>query len=341
MDNRKAIIIDNVTKFYRTYRRDTGFIGALKNLVVRNYENVLALYEVSFDVSKGTILGLIGPNGAGKTTTIKLLTGVIRPDSGEITVNGQSPWTDRNRFSKNIGVVFGQRTQLWWDLSVYESLQLLAKIYELSDTRFKEQLDLYNRVLDLDEILYKPVRELSLGQRMKSEFAAGLIHDPAILFLDEPTIGMDITTKQKIREHIRTINTQYGKTIILTTHDVSDIENLCEDIVVIDKGVKVFDNTLNEMKRLYSSHREIILIFNRELDESMVNSVTVFGEKVQTRLNDEKNTLSLFVNREITNKEIINHLLSRFGDNLVDIRFPSLEIEKIIRNIYDGNTITQ
>ena len=235
------IEVSNLSKTYRSFDRREGVWGSVLDLFQREYRDVVAVESISFSVDKGELIGYIGPNGAGKSTSIKMLTGILKPTGGEMLVNGFHPYRQRKVYTKHIGVVFGQRTQLWWDIAVIESFKLLAKIYQVGDADFTERLGRLTEILDLGAVLRLPVRKLSLGQRMRCDLAASLLHNPKVLFLDEPTIGLDTVGKDAIRGFLRQVNREYDTTIILTTHDLKEIEELCKRIIVLDKGKIIYD----------------------------------------------------------------------------------------------------
>lgn len=244
------IEVKNLTKTYRVSRRNAGFFAAVKALGKRETEVVKALDDISFTVNPGEIVGYIGPNGAGKSSTVKILSGILTPDSGEVTVNGRIPWKQRKKHVSEIGVVFGQRTQLWWDVPVIDSFELLKDIYRTDDAVYRKNLSLLTERLDLTELLRTPTRQLSLGQRMRCETAASLLHDPKILFLDEPTIGLDAVSKIAIREFIKDINREKSTTVILTTHDMQDVEALSDRILLIGNGRILMDGTFEDVKKV-------------------------------------------------------------------------------------------
>ncbi len=243
-----AIEVKGLRKEFKAYSSRSGLKGAFRDLFTRNYKVVPAVNDISFSVKQGEMVGYIGENGAGKSTTIKMLTGILTPTSGHIRVNGMNPHKERERFVRTIGVVFGQRSQLWWDIAVQESFRLLKKVYKVTDEQYDDHMQAVIRTLDIEPLLDKPVRKLSLGQRMRCELAAALIHNPPLLFLDEPTIGLDVLVKLKIREFLKEINQKYNTTILLTTHDLSDIEALCERVVMLDEGKVIYDGALNNLK---------------------------------------------------------------------------------------------
>ncbi len=242
------IHVSRLSKSFKVYKREAGIYQAIHSFFQRKYERVDALDSISFDIPKGEIVGYIGPNGAGKSTTIKILSGILVPDEGECVINGYVPWKDRKEYVKKIGVVFGQRSQLWWDIPVIDSFHLLKDIYTIEPTIFQESLTELTALLDLKEILKMPTRQLSLGQRMRCEIAASLLHRPDILFLDEPTIGLDAVSKKAVRTFIKKINLEFQTTVILTTHDMQDIESLAQRIILIGKGRVLFDGTIPNLR---------------------------------------------------------------------------------------------
>ena len=263
------IEMKGISKTYRVRRREAGLGNALKSLVSRDYTNIPALRDMSFTVPDGQILGYIGPNGAGKSTTIKILSGILRPDRGECTVDGLVPWEDRKRHVARLGVVFGQRSQLWWDVPVMESFDLLRDIYRVPAAEFRENLDRLTALLDLGDLLKTPARMLSLGQRMRCEIAAALLHGPKILFLDEPTIGLDAVSKLKVRSFILEQNRLCGTTVLLTTHDMQDIDALCSRVLLIGKGQLLLDG---DTARIRSMAGE-----NLSTEESVADLYRRFG----------------------------------------------------------------
>lgn len=242
------IVVDNLTKTYRLSIREPGMLGSIRGVFRRRYRHVHALQGVSFRLERGELLGFIGPNGAGKSTTIKILSGILRPDSGRVEVDGLTPYEDRRRHVARIGVVFGQRTQLWWDLPVIDGFDLLRDIYRVDPARYERTRDELVALLRLERLLDQPVRQLSLGQRMRAEIAAALLHEPAILFLDEPTIGLDAPSKLAVRDFVKRLNRERGVTVLLTTHDMQDIEALAERVIVIGHGRVLADSPFEELR---------------------------------------------------------------------------------------------
>jgi ABC-2 type transport system ATP-binding protein len=248
------ITVEGLSKTFQVAKRTAGFRAATKALFKREYTKIEALKEVSFKINRGEVVGYIGPNGAGKSTTIKVMSGILVPDTGNCTILGRTPWKNRIEHVKNIGVVFGQRSQLMWDIPVIDSFELLRDIYRVSEQKYKRNLGKLIEVLDLSQILGMPVRQLSLGQRMRCEIAGSLLHSPPILFLDEPTIGLDAVSKVAVRKFIKEMNKENGVTVILTTHDMGDIEALTDRILLIGKGQILFDGSFNNLKSRYNSH---------------------------------------------------------------------------------------
>ena len=255
------ITMQNVCKTYKVSKRDAGFSSAFKALFHKEYELIHALDGVSFTISDGEMVGYIGPNGAGKSSTVKILSGILTPEEGTCLINGLTPWKNRIEHVKNIGVVFGQRTQLWWDVPVMDSFELLKEIYRISEQTYRRNLEQLSEMLGLSELLRTPTRQLSLGQRMRCEIAASLLHDPKILFLDEPTIGLDAVSKLAVRDFILKLNKEKKTTVILTTHDMQDIEALTRRIILIGKGKILLDGTLADIKEGYESTEEGLASF--------------------------------------------------------------------------------
>lgn len=246
------ITMEHVCKSYKVAKRNAGFGEACKALFHRDYESIHALKDVSFTIQDGEMVGYIGPNGAGKSSTIKILSGILTPDSGTCTVNGRVPWKNRMEHVRQIGVVFGQRSQLWWDIPVIDSFELLKEIYSIPPSVYRRNLDELTELLQLQEILKTPTRQLSLGQKMRCEIAASLLHSPKLLFLDEPTIGLDAVSKLAVRDFIKTLNREHKTTVILTTHDMQDIEAIANRVLLIGKGTLLLDGTLEDLKQAAS-----------------------------------------------------------------------------------------
>ncbi len=252
-----VIEVQQLTKVFKIPKKEMGLTGAVKALFVPKFEPKVAVDRVSFQIDAGEVVGYIGVNGAGKSTTIKMLTGILVPTSGSVHVLGRDPHKERIANAREIGVVFGQRTQLWWDLAFIESLNLVAKIYQVSETRYKQLLDQFAETLELKELLHVPIRNMSLGQKMRAELAATLIHEPRVVYLDEPTIGLDLIVKERIREFIKEQNRTKSTTVVLTTHDLGDIEELCKRVLIIDAGRLIYDGPIETIKQRFGKFREI------------------------------------------------------------------------------------
>ncbi len=255
------IDLRDIRKTFRVFKRGKGVTAAVKGMFHRDYKDVHALDGVSFHVGRGEIVGFIGPNGAGKSTTIKVMSGILVPDSGECTIMGVTPWVDRRRYVANIGVVFGQRMQLWWDVPVLDSYDLLKNIYNVPAKQYTDTLEELTEALDIADLLKIPLRQLSLGQRMRCEIAASLLHRPKVLFLDEPTIGLDAVSKLAVRKFIKHLNSEHKTTVILTTHDMDDIEALTDRIILIGKGSILYDGSMRKVRAKYDRTRTISVTF--------------------------------------------------------------------------------
>jgi ABC-2 type transport system ATP-binding protein len=261
------IEVEGLKKSFSVAVRRTGRLAALRSLLQREYREIIAVNDVSFAVAAGEMVGYLGPNGAGKSTTMKMLTGILAPSGGRITVDGRDPHRQRTEHVRRIGVVFGQRTQLWWDLPTIESFELLRHIYRIPLERYRDNLARFSELLELEPFLATPVRQLSLGQRMRADLAAALLHDPSILFLDEPTIGLDVVARERIRAFLAQINRERGVTIILTTHDLGDMERLCHRVVLIDHGRVIYDGALAALRERYGRRRALVV----DLDPSGID----------------------------------------------------------------------
>ena len=336
MSNNNMIEVKNVSKEFKKIIKEPGLKGSVKSLFHKKQEIVKAVDDISFSVEKGEILGFIGPNGAGKSTAIKMLTGILTPTSGEIMINGQIPYKNRKKYVKEIGVVFGQRTQLWWDLPLSETFTVLKEIYQIEDKAFKDRMDFLNQVLDLEPFIKSPVRTLSLGQRMSADIAASMIHNPKVLFLDEPTIGLDVVVKDNIRKAIAEINQNEQTTIILTTHDISDIELLCKRIVMIDKGKKVYDGALDKMKEKYGKMREIHINLNSTEDMNKLAFAEKFNlleDDLEVKLEGKKAVIK-FNSSKAQVSDMLSYILGTI--TVKDIAVSEADIEEIIRRLYKG-----
>ena len=328
------IKVENLSKEFKSNKKYPGFKGAIKSFFSREYIIKKAVDNISFEIEDGEIVGYIGANGAGKSTTIKMMTGILSPSSGTISINGLIPYEDREKNAKDIGVVFGQRTQLWWDLPLSETFSLLKDIYDVNDKDYKERMEFLNEVLEINEFILSPVRTLSLGQRMRADLAAALLHNPKIIYLDEPTIGLDVVVKEKVRSAIKEINKKYGTTVILTTHDLNDIEELCNRIIIIDNGIKIYDGSLSDIKGSYGYITTIevqvkSLKGNEKFDIN--NEMNISKENLEMKVLENK--IIVRFNRNFTNQaEIISKIISKF--DIFDFSIIETSIEEIIKKIY-------
>jgi ABC-type uncharacterized transport system, ATPase component len=324
------ITLQGIGKKFKVAKRSAGFAEAVKALFVREHAIVEALRDISFTVREGEIVGYIGPNGAGKSTTIKIMSGVLVPDAGTCSIMGYTPWADRVRYVRHIGVVFGQRSQLWWDVPVIDSFELLRDIYAIPPNVYQRNLDTLTEMLDLRDIVRTPVRQLSLGQRMRCEIAASLLHDPAILFLDEPTIGLDAASKIAVRNFIKTINRERGVTVILTTHDMNDIEALADRILMIGRGMLLYDGTLSELRSRYGTRRTITVEYKGAASPIDVTGVECLswssGRAVYT-----------FNADQIVIADLINRLAE--GGELADVEIESPPVDELILQLYKEHRV--
>ncbi len=312
-------------KVFRTIKREPGALGALRTLFSREHVERAAVDSVTMTLDAGELVGYIGPNGAGKSTTIKMLTGILVPTSGDIRVAGLVPHRDRKRNARNIGVVFGQRSQLYWDLPLVESFELLRAIYAIPADRYETNMAEFTQLLEMEAFLSTPVRQLSLGQRMRGDFAAAMLHDPRIVYLDEPTIGLDLVAKEAIRTFIARVNAERGTTFILTTHDLADVERLCPRIVLIDQGRVIYDGRVERIKEQYGTHRTLVVA----LSESSAD-FSVEGADVEARTGDIVRLR--FDRKSISADQLIRRVTERYSVSDVSIEEP--ELETIIRRIY-------
>ncbi|HEY6325540.1 MAG TPA: ATP-binding cassette domain-containing protein [Candidatus Cybelea sp.] len=315
----------DLRKIFRTPKRTPGALGALRSLFSREYEERIAVDDVTFSLEPGELVGYIGPNGAGKSTTIKMLTGILVPTSGQVSVAGLVPWKQRKENGRNIGVVFGQRSQLYWDLPLVESFELLRAIYGIPADEYRRNLAEFVDILEMDAFLRTPVRQLSLGQRMRGDFAAALLHSPRIVYLDEPTIGLDVVAKEAIREFIARINAERGTTIVLTTHDLADVERLCRRIILIDKGTLIYDGDIERIKSEYGRFRTLIVRFSNPVEQPALDGAQlVSSEDATARFRFDRNAQRADL--------LVRQASERYCVEDVSLEEPDLE--SIIRRIY-------
>ena len=328
------IEVKNVSKSFKVSKRPKGIPGNIANLFVPKYEEKKAVKDISFSIEQGEMVGFVGPNGAGKSTTIKMLSGILYPDSGEISVNGYTPYKQRKDYVGSIGVVFGQKSQLQWDLPVIDSFELLKAIYRIPQPMYKKNLDRFVEMLDMSEFIDRPVRQLSLGQRMRADIVAALLHSPKIVFFDEPTIGVDVVGKEKIRSFIKELNAEDKATMIFTTHDMQDIEKTCNRLIIIDKGSKVYDGSIQGIKEQYGTTRKLQVEFNENYDILLpANSMKNIQIKNVADSEGRKRQF-IFDNTDVQIDELMNHLLQNYS--IKDINISEPEIEEIIGKIYGG-----
>ena len=327
-----AIIqIKNVTKEFKVLNRREGLKGSLKDLFSRDYKIVRAVDNISMNIEQGEIVGYLGPNGAGKSTTIKMMTGVLEPTSGEILVSGNIPYQNRAKNAQEIGVVFGQRSQLWWALPLIESFKLLKDIYQISDSDYKSMMHLYQSLVDIEPLLHKPVRQMSLGQRTLSDILAAFLHNPKIVFLDEPTIGLDVSMKSKIRILINALNKEKNTTVILTTHDMGDVDALCQRIVIIDKGKMLYNNDIEHLKGFFGSYRTLKIRIDGDLKQQAEVIQKILPE---FSVSADEEWISILVDEEKSKIMEVLHQLQK-SHEIRDMQLQEISTEEIIKKIYE------
>ncbi|MDR7071866.1 ABC transporter ATP-binding protein [Fictibacillus barbaricus] len=320
------IVADQLNKHFKIYETKRGFVGSMTSLFSTKHHLVKAVNDISFEVKEGEFVGYIGPNGAGKSTTIKMLSGILHPTSGKIEVSGLSPQKRRKEVAKKIGIVFGQRTQLWWDLPLRDSFDILKEMYKVPDAKYNQFLKLYDDMLQIGKFMNTPVRKLSLGQRMRGDLAAAMIHDPDVLFLDEPTIGLDVNAKTSIRAFLKELNSNEKKTILLTTHDMDDIEQLCSRVIVINHGQLVLDGTLDDLKQTIG----LPSVMEVQYRSKPENIEPLHGIE---KMSWENGKLILLYDRTILSSPALLQSVTKWGEP-IDIQMKEPEIEEVIRKIY-------
>jgi len=330
-----VIVAEHLSKSFRRYRRAPGLRGSVATLLTRQYDLIEAVHDVSFEVRRGARLAYLGPNGAGKSTTIKLLTGIMRPTAGHARVAGIDPHEHRTRAVRHMGVVFGQRSQLWWDLPVADSFAILRHLYDVQPAVFARNMSLFRRLLDIDALGNTPVRQLSLGQRMRAEVAACLIHDPAVIFLDEPTIGLDLLLKEGVHELINHVNTELGTTVMLTSHDIGDIVGICDQALVVDRGHVVHEGTLRQLIRSVTTRVVVVECapgsFTPQESAARVQAAL---PGVQATTDDGRIRVE-YPSATMTAREVIMFLLDHL--DVVDVLVPDMDLETVLRRIYAGH----
>ena len=335
------IHLQDVCKEFRVLNRHEGLKGSLQDLFSHDYKTVHAVNHVSMDIQPGEIVGYLGPNGAGKSTTIKMMTGVLQPTSGELLVQGRVPHRDRARNAQEIGVVFGQRSQLWWALPLVESFRILKDMYCIPDAAYREMLDLYESLVDLKELYGKPVRQMSLGQRTLSDILAAFLHNPGVVFLDEPTIGLDVSMKSKIRKLVQALNREKNTTVILTTHDMGDVDALCQRIVIIDKGTMLYDNDITHLRRFFGAYRTMKLQLHpegtvRDADAEALHALLQAACPSATlQVTPNEAWLDILINEdEVDPLTVLNAVQKQ--QKIYDMRLEEISTEDVIRKIYEG-----
>ncbi len=324
------ISVKNLSKTFKKPIREEGLMGMIKSFFSRKYEEVRAVDDISFDIDEGEIVGYIGANGAGKSTTIKMMCGILHPTGGSVTVDGMDFDGHRQEINREMGVVFGQKTQLWWDIPLIETFKILKSIYEVSDEEYEERFGYLCELLDMKPFLNQTVRSLSLGQRMRADFAAALIHSPKIVYLDEPTIGLDVLVKDKIRGAIKELNKKYNITVILTTHDMKDIEELCNRIIIIDKGKILYDGKLTDIKYRFGNTKTIYIPSNITIDEGALKEK--FGE-VTVEAADDRQAIK-FSQNDVDLDDMLLYLINNY--HIKDFKIEDISIEDITKKLYEA-----
>lgn len=327
------ISVKNLSKTFKKPIREEGLLGMIKSFFSRKYEEVHAVEDISFDIAEGEIVGYIGANGAGKSTTIKMMCGILHPTGGSVTVDGMDFEGHRQEINREMGVVFGQKTQLWWDIPLIETFKILKSIYEVSDEEYEERFGYLCELLDMKPFLNQTVRSLSLGQRMRADFAAALIHSPKIVYLDEPTIGLDVLVKDKIRGAIKELNKKYNITVILTTHDMKDIEELCSRIIIIDKGKILYDGKLTDIKYRFGNTKTIYIPNNVTIDEDSLKAE--FGA-VTIEAADDRFAIK-FSQNDVDLDSMLLYLINNY--HIKDFKIEDISIEDITKKLYENQLI--
>ena len=327
----EIIKMQNVVKEFRVLNRREGLKGSVKDLFSRNYKTIRAVDNISVSIAQGEIVGYLGPNGAGKSTTIKMMTGVLEPTSGQIWIGGNAPYQNRTRNAQEIGVVFGQRTQLWWALPLVESFRILKDIYQISDGDYNSMLELYQSLVDIEPLLHKPVRQMSLGQRTLSDILAAFLHNPKIVFLDEPTIGLDVSMKAKIRTLIHALNQEKNTTVILTTHDMGDVDALCRRIIIIDKGKMLYDNDIEHLKGFFGSYRTLKIRIDGDMRH---HAEWIQKEFPAFSVSADEEWISILVDEDrVKVIDVLSELQK--SRSIRDMQLEEISTEEVIKKIYE------
>lgn len=330
----KMIEVKDLTKVYKTIQKESGLTGYFKNLIHPKYQEYTAVDHINFSIKEGELVGYIGENGAGKSTTIKMLTGLLSPTFGEVIVDGRNPSKNRLENNQKIGAVFGQKTQLWWDLPVIESFRLIKKLYQIPENEYRRNLKKFTQILQLEDLLEKQVKNLSLGQKMRCELAVTFLHNPKVVYLDEPTIGLDVLVKERIRQFIKDINKEKNTTVILTTHDLKDIEDVCNRIILLDKGRIIYDGQKESFKNQYGKDIVAQLKINHKTVELIAELTNLDFQVIE----EDSTSLVIQFNHEQTNIMKIVEKLSKYCD-IQDLNTRQPELEDILKEIYIGEKI--
>ena len=345
-----VIRMENINKEFKVVDRREGVWGSIQDLFRREYHVLRAVNNVTLDIMPGEMVGYLGPNGAGKSTTIKMMTGILEPTHGKILVNGRVPYENRTKNAQNIGVVFGQRTQLWWALPVIESFKILKEIYRIPDKDYKENLEYYDALVGAGSLYHKTVREMSLGQRTLCDILAAFLHNPGVVFMDEPTIGLDVSMKNKIRQLVRSLNERKETTVILTTHDMGDVDALCKRIVIIDKGTMIYDNDMEHLQRYFGAYRTIKIQFGkggkdvseeaavRQAEEVKGWILEKFPQAGSAAVSVEDRWIQILINEEeVRVMDVVNCIQEH--KRIADLNMQEISTESVIRKIYEGGVV--
>lgn len=341
------ICMKNICKEFKVLNRREGLKGSIQDLFSRDYSIIKAVNNVTMDIMPGEIVGYLGPNGAGKSTTIKMMTGVLEPTSGELLIHGRIPIKNRAINAQDIGVVFGQRTQLWWALPLIESFRILKDIYQINDRDYKDMLEYYDSLVDVKTLYSKPVRQMSLGQRTLCDILAAFLHNPSVVFLDEPTIGLDVSMKGKIRDLVKALNQKKNTTVILTTHDMGDVDALCKRIVIIDKGTILYDNNIENLRTFFGAYRTLKVKLSKdsnELKQEILEKKAIeledmikndFPGAVSLSVSTEEEWLTILINEEeVTMIQVMNDIQK--NRKIYDLQVQEISTEDVIKKIYEG-----
>jgi ABC-2 type transport system ATP-binding protein len=347
MENRVEPIIrmSGISKEFKVLNRREGLKGSIHDLFSRDYKTVRAVNNITMDIMPGEIVGYLGPNGAGKSTTIKMMSGVLEPSKGEIRINGRIPYKNRTRNAQEIGVVFGQRSQLWWALPLIESFRILKDIYQIPDKQYKDILEYYDSLVDIQSLYHKPVRQMSLGQRTLCDILAAFLHNPSVVFLDEPTIGLDVSMKGKIRNLVKALNQEKNTTVILTTHDMGDVDALCKRIVIIDKGTMLYDNSIENLRTFFGAYRTLKLKLSKESSEKDIleQKAVELQEKLKNHfpkagslsVSADEEWIDVLINEEeATMMQVMNYIQEE--RKIYDLQLQEISTEDVIKKIYEG-----